>query len=169
MRVAAIAGNHDFVFESDAESVPADLRWSYVQDGGVTIDGMLFWGSPWTPWFHDWAFDAPRDDADETFLDDVYANAPDELQEPSATARTHSLTNTRCHARISRSPARRIVRLSALSGRTRSGSSAARIYQDPCWPRGPPRQNDGLDRDRPEHLVAGNFLDASGELDHRTD
>ena len=75
-RVVGIAGNHDFVFETAPESVPAGLRWTYLQDGGTTIDGVRFWGSPWTPWFYDWAFNAPRDDADESFLEGVYATAP---------------------------------------------------------------------------------------------
>ena len=33
------------------------------------------WGSPWTPWFHDWAFNAPREDG-EAFLAERYASAP---------------------------------------------------------------------------------------------
>jgi Icc-related predicted phosphoesterase len=28
----------------------------YLQDSGVEINGVKFWGSPWQPWFHDWAF-----------------------------------------------------------------------------------------------------------------
>jgi Icc-related predicted phosphoesterase len=75
-RVVGIAGNHDFVFESAPESVPAGLRWTYLQDGGATIDGVRFWGSPWTPWFLDWAFNAPRDDEDESFLSRLYDTVP---------------------------------------------------------------------------------------------
>jgi hypothetical protein len=33
----------------------------YLQDEGVTIDGVAFYGSPWQPWFYDWAFNLPRD------------------------------------------------------------------------------------------------------------
>lgn len=60
-----IAGNHDFAFEH----VPAPARKAlgsdkngvrYLQDSGVTIDGVSFWGSPWQPWFMDWAFNLPR-------------------------------------------------------------------------------------------------------------
>jgi calcineurin-like phosphoesterase family protein len=34
----------------------------YLEDSGVTIDGVKFWGSPWTPWFHGdhWAFNKQR-------------------------------------------------------------------------------------------------------------
>ena len=28
----------------------------YLEDSGVEIDGVRFWGSPWTPTFMDWAF-----------------------------------------------------------------------------------------------------------------
>jgi Icc-related predicted phosphoesterase len=76
-RVVAIAGNHDFVFERAAAEVP-QLRWTYLQDGVCTIDGVRFWGSPWTPWFLDWAFNAPRDDKAEDFLTAHYASCPDD-------------------------------------------------------------------------------------------
>ena len=76
--VAAIAGNHDFIFEREPEAVPGDLPWTYLQDSGATIDGVRFWGSPWTPWFHDWAFNAPKGDAAEDFLEAKLASAPDD-------------------------------------------------------------------------------------------
>lgn len=57
-----IAGNHDFLFEREparAEAmVPPGV--TYLRDAGVTIDGVRFWGSPWQPWFHDWAFNLER-------------------------------------------------------------------------------------------------------------
>ena len=57
-----IAGNHDFLFEQEparAESmVPAGV--TYLRDSGTTIAGLRFWGSPWQPWFHDWAFNLER-------------------------------------------------------------------------------------------------------------
>jgi hypothetical protein len=33
---------------------------TYLQDSGIEIDGLKFWGSPWQPWFCDWAFNLPR-------------------------------------------------------------------------------------------------------------
>ncbi len=76
--VVAIAGNHDFVFERAALTVPEGLRWTYLEDDGVTIDDVRFWGSPWTPWFYDWAFNAPRFAAGEDFLARRYSQAPDD-------------------------------------------------------------------------------------------
>ncbi len=76
--VIAIAGNHDFVFEQAPETIPAGLPWTYLQDTGTTIDGVRFWGSPWTPWFYDWAFNAPRGDTGDAFLDERYAGVGDD-------------------------------------------------------------------------------------------
>lgn len=56
-----VAGNHDFLFEKDpgrARDLLGDVH--YLEDAGITIEGLSFWGSPWQPWFHDWAFNLPR-------------------------------------------------------------------------------------------------------------
>lgn len=74
--VVGIAGNHDFVFDRSPELVPGDLPWTYLQDGAATIEGVRFWGSPWTPWFFDWAFNAPKGGGGEPFLAERYASVP---------------------------------------------------------------------------------------------
>lgn len=59
-----IPGNHDFFCEHS----PALARANIERDGGVhllidesiEIDGVLFYGSPWQPRFHDWAFNVDR-------------------------------------------------------------------------------------------------------------
>lgn len=54
-----IAGNHDFVFEKpNALIVPDDVY--YLQDSAIVLDGIKIYGSPWQPWFHDWAFNLMR-------------------------------------------------------------------------------------------------------------
>tara|TARA_R110002094_G_scaffold138498_2_gene129838 strand:- start:693 stop:1313 length:621 start_codon:yes stop_codon:yes gene_type:complete len=56
-----IAGNHDLMFENDPEQARALLNaCTYLQDSGVTVDGIKFWGSPWQPLFYDWAFNLQR-------------------------------------------------------------------------------------------------------------
>lgn len=55
-KVIGVCGNHDFVFERDPHLVPRDLPWTYLQDAGTTWEGLTFWGTPWQPWFHNWAF-----------------------------------------------------------------------------------------------------------------
>ncbi len=58
-----IAGNHDFFFEnSSPEKIAAIIPPSitYLNDSGITIEGIKIWGSPITPWFFDWAFNRQR-------------------------------------------------------------------------------------------------------------
>lgn len=53
-----IAGNHDLLFESAPgharAMVPGNIL--YLEDSGCEIEGIRIWGSPWQPFFMDWAF-----------------------------------------------------------------------------------------------------------------
>jgi predicted phosphodiesterase len=61
-----IAGNHDFCFENDnfysARAAIIDSGAIYLQDEGCQIlspdedFSVNVYGTPWQPWFHDWAF-----------------------------------------------------------------------------------------------------------------
>lgn len=56
-----IAGNHDFGFYNHTYSLDLNryVRGTcihYLENSGVTIDGIEFWGSPYTPKFYNWAF-----------------------------------------------------------------------------------------------------------------
>lgn len=58
-----IAGNHDFFFEESelkkiSRIIPKNII--YLNDSGVEINGVKFWGSPITPWFNNWAFNRNR-------------------------------------------------------------------------------------------------------------
>ena len=56
-----IAGNHDFGFQREAEAARRLMAGcTYLQDSEVTIQGLRIWGSPWQPWFYDWAFNLER-------------------------------------------------------------------------------------------------------------
>jgi len=73
-----IAGNHDFCMEQPARwmlKVVSDLNITYLKDSSVTIDGKLFYGSPWQPEFHNWAFNLPRRGPE---LRDFWERIPDE-------------------------------------------------------------------------------------------
>jgi predicted phosphohydrolase len=63
-RKVFIAGNHDWLFERDpaaaARLLQAHPGLDYLQDSGLEIDGIRFWGSPWQPEFCAWAFNLPR-------------------------------------------------------------------------------------------------------------
>jgi predicted phosphohydrolase len=56
-----VAGNHDWAFVH--EPAAARMLFStahYLQDAEVAVGGVRFYGSPWQPAFHDWAFNLPR-------------------------------------------------------------------------------------------------------------
>ncbi|MGX1753439.1 metallophosphatase domain-containing protein [Sphingobacterium sp. NPDC055346] len=58
-----VAGNHDFYFEQADPDEINDLipnKIIYLNDSGVEINGIKFWGSPITPWFNNWAFNRER-------------------------------------------------------------------------------------------------------------
>jgi len=57
-----IVGNHDRSFEDfrRAEARSLLTKCTYLEDQEVIIDGIKFYGSPWQPWFYDWAFNKQR-------------------------------------------------------------------------------------------------------------
>jgi Icc-related predicted phosphoesterase len=57
-----IAGNHDWLFETDNNFARSLLDKSivYLQDSSVEIEGLKIYGSPWQPRFYDWAFNLNR-------------------------------------------------------------------------------------------------------------
>lgn len=77
-----IPGNHDFFFDynwkaytplgkqrhwnkvADRDSLQEVLdqysNITLLNDYGITLNGIQIWGSPITPWFHDWAFNRER-------------------------------------------------------------------------------------------------------------
>lgn len=56
-----IAGNHDFAFEREAAAAVALLDGvTYLLDAEHRVEGLRIWGSPWQPWFFDWAFNLER-------------------------------------------------------------------------------------------------------------
>ncbi|MBR9870603.1 MAG: metallophosphoesterase [Gammaproteobacteria bacterium] len=70
-----IAGNHDWSFQETPEIAKEALtNATYLEDSGVVIDGVRFWGSPWTPTFLDWAFMQDRGQA----LHDRWIQIPDD-------------------------------------------------------------------------------------------
>lgn len=58
-----VAGNHDFFLEEAAVEqilhiLPPNVI--YLNDSGAEVGGLRVWGSPITPWFHNWAFNRDR-------------------------------------------------------------------------------------------------------------
>lgn len=64
----AIAGNHDWWFYHAGPIVSQEFidehsssEIVYLQDSPVLLEnGLVVYGSPWQPWFYDWAFNAHR-------------------------------------------------------------------------------------------------------------
>lgn len=64
--VVAIAGNHDFLAEKQPllwRKYCVDAGVVYLQDDEIILEGLKIYGSPWQPWFCDWAFNLDRGSA----------------------------------------------------------------------------------------------------------
>jgi predicted phosphodiesterase len=59
--IIGVAGNHEFVGETDPAAL-RDLDWHYLQDEGLELDGLTYYGSPWTARFQEWAFMLDEDE-----------------------------------------------------------------------------------------------------------
>jgi hypothetical protein len=67
-------GNHDRLFQIAPPEARALLtNAAYLENTGVTIEGVSFWGSPYTPEFLNWAFMYPRGRASQ-YWDQFPAN-----------------------------------------------------------------------------------------------
>lgn len=74
-----VAGNHNLDFQVDpyavGELIGNEDNIYYLEDDELVIDGVKFYGSPWTPNYYDWAFMMPRG-SDE--LKRVWAAIPED-------------------------------------------------------------------------------------------
>ncbi len=69
-----IAGNHDGCFQKhpkEARAIVKDARVTYLEDDNIRINGLNYWGIPWTPTFNNWWFMG-----DEDFLAEKWAQIP---------------------------------------------------------------------------------------------
>lgn len=69
-----VSGNHDWCFERQSGEelcYPYDIV--YLENSSVEIDGVNFWGSPVTPYFGGWAFNAHSVELEQT-----WAKIPDD-------------------------------------------------------------------------------------------
>jgi len=69
-----IAGNHDSMFESSPGVARALLTNAiYLENSGVELEGLRFWGSPVQPTFYEWAFKVDRGDPIRRYWDMIPA------------------------------------------------------------------------------------------------
>lgn len=92
-----VAGNHDFYFDERFSHGIKFRNWrinrsdtidellttypsiTYLQDSGIEIEGIKFWGTPWQPWYYGWAFQPPmsgKDGVMESFLKEKFDLIP---------------------------------------------------------------------------------------------
>lgn len=65
-KIIIVSGNHDWVHYHPetrdlARKALAPVA-QYIQDEIIEVEGIKIYGSPWQPWFHNWAFNLPRHD-----------------------------------------------------------------------------------------------------------
>lgn len=77
-----IPGNHDYhVKENLHNATNKALKYGIhlLVDTAVEIEDLKIYGSPWQPWFHDWAWNFPQHDKiDGTIAKDTWAKIPDD-------------------------------------------------------------------------------------------
>lgn len=71
----ATFGNHDWAGQDPQTQHESEQFGVYVDDG-LELGEVGIWCSPWSPWFYDWAFNAPKIGG-EKFLAEKYAAIPD--------------------------------------------------------------------------------------------
>lgn len=83
-----VAGNHDFCLEGrqfrhpfvkpalriEAEDILFENGLKYLYGTSIVIDGLKFFGGPWTPVYHDWAFNLNPQEREA-----VWATTPDDV------------------------------------------------------------------------------------------
>jgi Icc-related predicted phosphoesterase len=76
-------GNHDFIGENTdflaGLKATQPKNCHLLHNSSVEIDGVRFWGTPYSGWFWDWAFNAPEEessDQTEPFLEEIYKGIP---------------------------------------------------------------------------------------------
>lgn len=66
-KIVVVSGNHDWVHYVDetkkaAQRLLEAAGITYLCDESFEFEGVKFYGSPWQPWFFDWAFNLPKMD-----------------------------------------------------------------------------------------------------------
>lgn len=69
-----IAGNHDWLFEKHRSTRNMITNATYLENSGVEIEGIKFWGSPAQPEFCNWAFNYKRGEE----IDKIWQQIPDD-------------------------------------------------------------------------------------------
>lgn len=79
-----VPGNHDYGFETNQTLYRTLCEKNGIillNHESITIEGVKIFGSPWTPWFYDWAFNAGRTITEaafykKPFIGDLWSTIP---------------------------------------------------------------------------------------------
>lgn len=82
--IISVQGNHETFADvglAKAAALEACPNVHFIEHGAVEIEGLKIFGSAWTPWFYDWAYNAMRklSDAQEMqrpFIGDKWEDIP---------------------------------------------------------------------------------------------
>ena len=116
-----IAGNHELTFDCDSRRFDPRCRAIladhphpdifYLDNEAVILEGIKFYGTPWTPWFCDWGFNG-YEGSDIPFkrglmLDDIYGDIPEDTQVlichgPPYDLLDKSIRDNRCGSKVMR-------------------------------------------------------------------
>jgi hypothetical protein len=67
-----VAGNHDLLFEKALDKAREQLTNAvYLENSGIGLGGVTFWGSPITPVLPNWAFHVERGAASRRYWDRI--------------------------------------------------------------------------------------------------
>lgn len=72
--VVLVPGNHDWCFQRSpyaAEETCKEHGVNLLIGSSVELEGLTFYGSPWTPWFHNWAFNFPNPSEDSQLAEET--------------------------------------------------------------------------------------------------
>lgn len=74
-KIVVVAGNHDtYIERKEGHKILEEIGCDYLENNGITMQGLKIWGSPLTPTFgENWAFNRDR-----TKLDQYWKHIPDD-------------------------------------------------------------------------------------------
>jgi Icc-related predicted phosphoesterase len=79
--IIVVPGNHDYIFQKYSHLVPTNLRCKILNDSVFELDHLVIFGSPWTPYFFDWAFNGPYDPMEaDAFFERKWSFIPEKTQ-----------------------------------------------------------------------------------------
>lgn len=80
--IVAIPGNHDFPFQQIPELRQIlEARFPRVTtliDEELMLDGIRLYGSPWQPWWQDWAYQFPEHDVNHKQASETWSLIPED-------------------------------------------------------------------------------------------